>query len=139
VVPAAKRFRPEDIGVTLEALAPGALNANGTYTIPVRITNTGKVVLSGTDDPPVNVGVKIDAVNGTGAVQDFSRTALPAIAPGEAKDVDVRVPIDVRLDGHPLTIELVQEHVAWFSKLGQPGIHVGPYVRCGTSLCPAPK
>jgi len=133
----ATKLQPQAIGVTLEALGPGGQNPNGTYTIPVRIRNTGKVVLSGAGNPPVNVGVRIEALNGAGAVTDFSRTPLPAIAPGQAKDVAVLIPVDPRLSGHTLVIELVEEHVAWFSALGHPGIQVGPYSVCGKSLCVA--
>jgi len=132
---ATHKLRPEEIGVTLQALGPGSQNPNGTYTIPVRIRNTGKVAMSGANNPPVNVGVKIDSLDGKGAVTDFARTPLPEIKPGEAKDVAVLVPVDPRLDGHTLSIELVQEHVGWFSNMGQPGIHVGPYTVCGKSLC----
>jgi hypothetical protein len=115
----------------------GTLNpATGKFEIPVEITNKGQVVLSGATNPPVNVGVQIlPAADGSGGAQDFVRTILPEIKPGESKVVPVFVPADVRVNGHSLKIELVQERVAWFSSLGQPGVMVGPYEVCGKSLC----
>jgi hypothetical protein len=128
----------DQVSVKLEAQGVGALNAaTGKFEIPVKVTNNGKVLLSGETDPPVYVGVQImAAANGMGEIRDFVRTPLPALAPGESKVVAVVVPVDPRVDGRYLKIELVQEHVAWFVNFKQPGITVGPYNVCDKSLCP---
>jgi len=128
------------VKVTLEPQGAGAMNAaTGKFEIPVRITNGGTVPLSDRTDPPVRVGVQIVALEDGSqpAVQDFARSPLPEIAPGSAQVVNVVVPIDRRVDGRQLKIELVQERVAWFGRLGQPGVVVGPFHVCGKALCPA--
>lgn len=131
-------FKPAQLSVTMTPQGAGALNpATGKFEIPVQIANNGQVILSGATNPPVNVGVQIvPAADGSGGVQDFVRTVLPEIKPGESKVVPVVVPADTRINGHTLKIDLVQEHVAWFASLGQPGTTVGPYEVCGKSLCP---
>lgn len=137
--PAAKipALTPAQVAVTMEAQGPGATNpASGKFEIPVKITNNGKVELSDQTDPPVRIGVQILAADdGSGGVRDFARSSLPRIEPGQSRTVNVVVPVDKRLDGHRLNIELVQERVAWFSRLGQPGITVGPYALCDKTLC----
>lgn len=135
------RLTASQVKVTLEPQGPGAMNAaTGKFEIPVRITNNGTVALSDQTDPPVRVGVQIvPADDGAEAgVRDFVRSPLPEIAPGATQVVNVVVPVDRRLDGQRLKIELVQERVAWFSRLGQPGVVVGPYQVCGKALCPVP-
>lgn len=140
--PAAPKMAPlkaSQVRVTLEPQGPGAMNpATGKFEIPVRIANDGTVALSDKTDPPVRVGVQIlPSDDGTQpGVQDFTRSPLPEIAPGTAQVVTVLVPVDRRVDGRRLKIELVQEHVAWFGRLGQPGIVVGPYQVCDKALCP---
>lgn len=103
--------------------------AKGVIEIPVKITNNGPVVLSGTANPAVNIGVQIVGKDGgsEGALRDFSRTPLPVIEPGASASVLVTVATDARAAGHKLKIDLVQEGVAWFSSFGQPTLEVGPF------------
>jgi hypothetical protein len=126
------------VKVLIAPQGAGAMNpATGKFEIPVKITNKGPLALSSRMDRPVNVGVQIlPAKDGTGGLVDFTRTPLPEIKPGQTLLVNVAVPVDHRVDGHDLKIELVQEHVAWFASLGQPGVKVGPYGICGDALCP---
>jgi hypothetical protein len=133
-------LKASQVKVTLEPQGVGAMNpATGKFEIPVRIANDGTVALSDKTDPPVRVGVQIlPSDDGTQpGVQDFTRSPLPEIAPGTAQVVNVVVPVDRRVDGRRLKLELVQEHVAWFGRLGQPGVVVGPYRVCDKALCPA--
>ncbi len=130
------RLAPGEVNVLL-APGVGVMNqATGKLEIPVKITNRGRLALSSAMNLPVNLGVQVmPASNGTGGVIDFTRTTLPEIKPGQTILVPVVVPVDARVNGHYLKIELVQEHVAWFASLGQPGVKVGPYTVCDHSLC----
>lgn len=113
--------------------------ATSRINIPVRITNNGKVALSSELQPPVRIGVQILGDDGTakspGAVRDFVRTTLPRVEPGQSVDVTVSVPMQDRIAGRRLDVELVQESVAWFSSFGQAGLQVGPFARCDDALC----
>jgi len=100
----------------------------GVITFAVKVENNGKVALSGTSNPPVNLGVQIEGPGGNpdGLVRDFARTPLPEIAPGASASVAVQVPADPRIDGRRLKVDLVQESVSWFADFGQPTLDVGP-------------
>ncbi|WP_369934221.1 hypothetical protein [Xanthomonas tesorieronis] len=102
--------------------------AAGVITFTVKVENNGKVALSGTSNPPVNLGVQIEGPGGNpdGLVRDFARTPLPEIAPGASASVAVQVPADPRIDGRRLKVDLVQESVSWFADFGQPTLDVGP-------------
>lgn len=133
-------LKAAQVKVTLEPQGTGAMNtATGKFEIPVRISNEGTVTLSDRTDPPVRIGIQILASeDGTQpVVKDFARSPLPSLAPGAAQVINVVVPVDRRVDGKRLKIELVQERVAWFDRLGQPGVVVGPYRICDNALCPA--
>ncbi|PPU99968.1 hypothetical protein XhyaCFBP1156_02150 [Xanthomonas hyacinthi] len=113
------------IKLTLES-EPKINAATGFVEFTVKVENNGKVALSGASNPPVNLGVQIEAPDGSAEVRDFSRTALPEIAPGAAASVAVQIPADSRIDGRKLKVDLVQESVSWFSGFGQPTLEVGP-------------
>ncbi|MBN6103326.1 glycosyltransferase [Xanthomonas sp. CFBP 8703] len=107
---------------------PKVDTAAGVITFTVKVENNGKVALSGTSNPPVNLGVQIEGPGGNadGLVRDFARTPLPEIAPGASASVAVQVPADPRIDGRRLKVDLVQESVSWFADFGQPTLDVGP-------------
>ena len=128
------------VNVLLEPAGTPSLNAaTGKVDVPVRITNRGQVALSSAMQPPVNVGVQILGTGGTskdpGAVRDFIRAPLPSVEPGKSVEVMLSVPLQERMRGHQLSVELVQEKVAWFSSFGQAPLKVGPFERCGDVLC----
>ncbi len=131
------RLAASQVKVLIAPQGPGTLNpATKKFEIPVKITNKGSLALSSQMNPPVNVGVQVmPARDGTGAVVNFTRTPLPELKPGQTLLVNVAVPVDSRVNGHYLLIALVQEHVAWFSSLENPGAKVGPYATCNGSLC----
>lgn len=124
-------LKPDQVSIALELESPPRVDMEkGVIEIPVKISNNGSVALSGKSNPPVNIGVQIVGNDGTtaseGGVRDFSRTPLPVIEPGASASVLVVVPADARVNGRKLKLDVVQEGVSWFSKLGQPVLEVGP-------------
>lgn len=129
-------LKAEQISILLALESEPRLDAaKGVIEIPVKITNNGSVALSGKSNPPVNIGVQIAGQDGgaqsEGSIRDFSRTPLPIIEPGASASVLVVVPADPRANGRKLIIDVVQEGVSWFSKLGQPTLEVGPFTTEG--------
>ena len=133
-------LKAEDVSVTLELDSAPSMNAQNRLEIPVKITNNGKSALS-TTGQRVRLGTQIAGIDGEvgseGSVRDFVRTELPTIEPGQSAVVVAIIPVDQRVDGRKLNLELVQEGAAWFSKLGQPGLEVGPVTICDGKLCVA--
>jgi len=133
-------LKAADVSVTLELQSPPSMNAQNRLEIPVKITNNGKNALS-TSGPGVRLGTQIAGIDGQvgseGTVRDFVRTEIPTIEPGQSAVVVALIPVDKRVDGRKLNLELVQEGVAWFSKLGQTGVEVGPVTICDGKLCVA--
>lgn len=128
------------VDVLLELAGGPSLNvATGKVDVPVRITNRGQVALSSAMQPPVTIGVQILGSGGTNkdpdAVRDFVRAPLPSVEPGKSVEVTLSLPLQQRMRGHQLSVELVQEKVAWFSSFGQAPLKIGPFERCGDALC----
>lgn len=120
--------------------APRLDSARGELIIPVKISNDGDRLLSGTGRYPVNLGVQIAGDDGTansaGGVQDFVRVPLPDLPPGESVELEVSVPADARIEGRVLIFDLVQEGIAWFSTgFEQPVLKAGPFKLCGAAFC----
>lgn len=131
------------VAVTLElASAPKMNSEEGVLEIPVKVSNSGKSLLSGEGNQPVNLGVQILGEDGSpgspGGINDFVRVGLPIIVPGESAVVVVKIPVDARVSGRKLYLDLVQEGVAWFSSFGQPGLQTGPFTICDQALCAEP-
>ena len=126
-------LKADQISIVLAADGESRIDdAKGTIEIPVKVTNNGPVALSGTSNPPVNIGVQILGDDGTtaaagGGVRDFTRSPLPVIEPGATASVLVTVPADARANGRKLRLDLVQEGHVWFSKHGQPTLDAGPF------------
>ena len=133
-------LKAADVSVTLELQSPPSMNAQNRLEIPVKITNNGKNALS-TSGQGVRLGTQIAGIDGQigseGTVRDFVRSEVPTIEPGQSAVVVALIPVDKRVDGRKLNLELVQEGVAWFSKLGQTGVEVGPVTICDGKLCVA--
>ncbi|MBB3813611.1 hypothetical protein FHY13_001958 [Xanthomonas arboricola] len=124
-----KKLTADQVGVklTLES-QPKVDTASGSVSFVVKVENHGVAALSGASNPPVNLGVQILGPDGSaeGMVRDFSRTPLPDIAPGNAASVTVQFPLESRLDGRKLKVDVVQEGVSWFSDFGQPTLELDP-------------
>lgn len=131
----------ESVKTALEVVGKPVMDAaSGQLHVTVKVANNGTRALSGIGKYPVNIGVQILGDDGTvasaGGLADFVRAPLPEIAPGSSADVNVMIPVDPRLDGRSLNLDLVQEGVNWFSAgFGQPALVLGPFKVCGEALC----
>lgn len=122
-----------EVGATVTHVGSTSYNpANGLMTIRFNVANTGTTTLVSAGDHPVRLGVQLVRI-ADGATElvnmDFVRVELPAIAPGEAVEVEAQVPADLAL-GNGLKVLPVQEGVAWFDHFGVDALVIGPVEQC---------
>jgi len=135
---------PKDaISTELKLAGHPSYSANDdTLHVHIRVFNRGKADLISAGTAMVRLGAMLIGPNGPDQApgkRDFARIDLPMIAPGNAIDVEARLPASTLL-GLPIRFDLVQEGVNWFSVYGQPTLDVGPFKRCNDdpkSLCDA--
>lgn len=105
-----------------------------TAEVHVEVTNNGNATVASSGPFPVNLGVVIQAQDGTmgspPADLDFVRVPLPhALAPGQSATVAVAFPVAPTFDGK-VVLDGVQEQVSWFNAYGKPVLDLGSYMRC---------
>ena len=109
-----------EFAATLTSLeAPGRITAGSTFSLPVRIQNTGGQSWLSSCLRPVRVAYHWLDEAGNVVVYDGQRTALPGdLHAGDHAVVQVRVEAPPRPGNHTLRLTLVQETVAWFEDRG---------------------
>lgn len=97
------------------------------FPLHLRITNAGDTTwLEGPQDHQgtVSVGVQQLRPDGQIANRDYFRISLPrSVTPGEAVEVRATVPLWPEA-GHLFAIDLVAEHICWFSHHGSRGLTI---------------
>lgn len=101
--------------------------------IRVKLQNNGQTPLITAGKLPVKLGVQLVGEDGNPdkapGNREFARVPLPMIAPGQSVEVDARIPAKPTV-GLRLRVLPLQEGVAWFDKLGQHALLIGPMGNC---------
>jgi hypothetical protein len=108
-------------GVKYDIKIVDKMIADETYTIPVKLTNTGRRIWLNDMDSvtPVNISYHWYYDDNSVCVQDGIRTPLPRnISMGETVEMDMVVKAPDVAGNLRLEITLIQEHVSWFTDLG---------------------
>lgn len=116
--------RPEALGAELKLLGARALDEQGTaFELKIQLRNVGRAVWIARpgERGQVNLGAQILTADGSVAVVDYQRFALPPVdvMPGSRVEllITVQLPEVVRAGGR-LRFDVVAEYVAWFSHRG---------------------
>lgn len=99
----------------------------------VSIRNQGWRQWDSTADQPVLLSYHWLDTNGRTVVEDGLRNPLPRIAgPGESVSVALQIQCPDTPGKYVLALDLIHEHVTWFSRAGVPPLKVPVRVRSGT-------
>lgn len=135
----APRFAVKWIGVDTAATQ---LPAGDTGMVTVRFRNTGRDTI-GPGHQPASVSYHWSNSQGSAVVYDGLHTAIPiVVAPGETAAVLARVAGPPRLGDFVLSLDLLQEGVAWYSWAGLPTFDIpvaGPRNRVRWDSLPEPR
>jgi protein tyrosine phosphatase (PTP) superfamily phosphohydrolase (DUF442 family) len=90
----------------------------------VRVTNESQQRLKFLSDPDkgVHLGVFLESIGGDKPFRRVRRAGLAdlALAPGDSTEIEVRIDLPKDPGTYKLTLDLVNESVAWFSDMGSP-------------------
>jgi hypothetical protein len=119
-----EKLPPEDRRVVMDSMGvPVWSGTDRRWTVAVRVTNQGEVPIGSNGSWPVNLGVHLLRPNGQLLENDYARSVLPMIAPGESVTLQVELPND-RASGNVVEFDPVQESVAWFGGSGNPVLRI---------------
>lgn len=103
----------------IDASVAGELLAGETYKISARVTNRGSDVWEHVPGAEIKLGNHWKRRSGAYAVRDDGRAELLLpIAPGESREVDIKVTVPAEEGSYLLELDLVEEGVTWFSQQG---------------------
>lgn len=105
---------------------PASMSLDAQYTARVHVKNTGRLKWSLSGSNEVTASYRwLSYPDGAEQEVKFLVTYLPReIAPGDEVDLDIEFITPSKPGRYILDLDLVQEHVAWFSSAGVPGLQV---------------
>jgi hypothetical protein len=117
--------------------ASEAAFVQGGRTLVVTVTNRGAVTWPAAGPTPVRLSYHLIRPDGSVIVWDGARAPLPAdVGPGGSATVTVMVSVPPISGGYLLWLDLVQEHVAWFSTQG---VGQGDFAISVPGVAPQPR
>ncbi len=117
-----RRDLPEGLGREVEGLAlPSRAIAGGSTLVPLRVANTGSFAWIGEGVLPVQLGWKIEPVDGFGISLEGRSPLAREIPPGGVLATALRVDWPPLPATYRLTVDLVIEDFTWFAdRVGAP-------------------